>query len=62
VDGKVQVRPGTVENPDAVLTGAPELVLAVLTGKLDLAAAQERGLHYQGNPTTLRRVQPKRSA
>jgi hypothetical protein len=62
VSGTVRIRPGSVENPDAVLGGPPELVLAVLLGKLGLPAARARGLHYEGAIATLNRVQPKRSA
>ena len=59
VDGTVHARPGPAEDPDAVLTGPPRLILGVLTGKLDLADARERGLRYEGDPETLRRVQPR---
>jgi DNA-binding HxlR family transcriptional regulator len=60
VDGEVRTRPGSAEHPDAVLTGPPELVVGVLTGRLDLADARARGLEYEGDPKTLRRVQPSR--
>jgi len=58
VDGGVRCRPGSVSDPDAVLTGPPHLVIAVLTGKLDLADAGAAGLQYLGDPEALRRVQP----
>ena len=58
VGGGARARPGTAEDPDAVLTGPPQLVLGVLAGQLDLAAAKARGLGYQGDPQVLRRVQP----
>jgi DNA-binding HxlR family transcriptional regulator len=57
--GAVRTRPGAAERPDAVLSGPPELVVAVLTGRLDLAEARARGLQYKGDPKTLRRVQPR---
>ena len=60
VDGEVRTRPGSADHPDAVLTGPPELVVGVLTGRLDLADARARGLEYDGDPKTLRRVQPAR--
>jgi hypothetical protein len=59
VDGAVRTRPGSAEDPDAVLTGTPQLIVGVLTGKLDLAEARARGLQYDGDPETLRRVQPQ---
>jgi hypothetical protein len=59
VEGRVRTRRGTVEHPDAVLRGPPQLVLGVLTGKLDLADASGLGLHYEGDPETLRRVLPE---
>ena len=57
--GAVRTKLGVVPNPDAVMTGSPQLVLAVLTGKLGLADAQAAGLQYEGDPDTLRRLQPK---
>jgi DNA-binding HxlR family transcriptional regulator len=56
-DGGARTRPGTAEHPDAVLTGTPQLVVSVLSGGLDLAEAQARGLQYDGDPETLSRVQ-----
>jgi DNA-binding HxlR family transcriptional regulator len=56
--GGVRIRPGSVPNPDALLTGPPHLVVAVLTGKLDLADNRAAGLQYLGDPETLRRLQP----
>jgi DNA-binding HxlR family transcriptional regulator len=56
--GRVRTRPGSVPNPDAVLTGPPHLVIATLTGKLDLTDDRAAGLQYLGDPETLRRVQP----
>jgi DNA-binding HxlR family transcriptional regulator len=58
VDGAIRTRVGRSERPDAVLTGAPHLVLSVLTGKLTVAEATKHGLRYEGNLKTLRRVQP----
>src|SRR6266511_1217331 len=39
VDGNVRARPGIAEHPDAVLVGAPDVVMAVLRGHLDGTAA-----------------------
>jgi DNA-binding HxlR family transcriptional regulator len=59
VDGTVRTRPGFAENPDAVLSGPPQLIVGVLTGKLDLTDARAAGLRYEGDPKILRRVQAK---
>jgi hypothetical protein len=56
VAGTVRTRPGRAEEPDLTLTGAPLLVLGVLTGRLDLAAARARGLKCEGDPAALRRL------
>ncbi|SRR6266700_2764988 len=56
VKGKVQARPGAAQNPDAVISGRPQLVLAVLMGKLSLNDAQAAGLRYEGDPAFLQRV------
>jgi len=55
-DGGARIRPGAGEHPDAVLEGTPQLVLGVLSGRLDLAAARARGLRYEGDPETLSRI------
>ncbi len=56
VEGKVRTRRGTVERPDAVLTGRPGLILGLLSGRLDLAEAKERGLELTGSARALSRV------
>jgi DNA-binding HxlR family transcriptional regulator len=58
VDGNVRARPGSAEHPDAVLAGAPDIVIAVLRGSLTIAEAQRRGLHVDGNPAVIHRLQP----
>lgn len=62
VAGKVRVRPGTAERPDAVLTGSPELVISLLAGRIDLATARSRRLRFEGNPAVLRRLRPVTAA
>lgn len=57
--GSVRARPGPAANPHAVLTGAPELILGVLMGRIDLARARSAGLAYQGDPAALRRFHPR---
>jgi DNA-binding HxlR family transcriptional regulator len=58
VDGRVRASQGPAEDPDAVLTGPPPLVLGALTGRLDLAEARRRGLEYRGDAKALQRMQP----
>jgi len=57
--GAVRTRPGPAEDPDAVLSGPPRLVIGVIAGKLALSDAVARGLQYEGDPEVLGRVQPK---
>ncbi len=56
--GTVRTRPGSAPNPQAILTGSPRLVLALLAGRLSLAKARASGLKYAGDPRILRRVRP----
>jgi len=58
VDGRLRTRRGRVEHPDLLLSGMPKLVLGVVTGMLAFDAAVGRGLHYEGDPATLKRLQP----
>ena len=58
-EGKLHTRRGAADKPDLILTGAPELVVAVLTGELSLTAARTRGLRAQGNTKVLVRLQPE---
>ena len=59
VDGSVRTRLGPAETPDLILTGPPQLVVGVLTGRLTLADAQAAGLEYDGDLAALRRVRPE---
>jgi DNA-binding HxlR family transcriptional regulator len=56
VDGGARTYPGEATDPDAVLRGAPQLVIGVLSGRLELAAAERSGLRYEGDPAVLSRV------
>ena len=56
VEGKVRTRRGTTAKPDAALTGRPGLILGLLSGRLDLAKAKNRGLEFTGSRKALRRV------
>lgn len=57
--GAVGIRQGSAPDPEAMLTGAPQLVFGVLTGNLRLADARAAGLQYVGDSEILRRVQPE---
>ena len=59
VDGSVRTRLGPAETPDLILTGPPQLVVGVLTGRLTLADAQAAGLDYDGDLAALRRMRPE---
>jgi DNA-binding HxlR family transcriptional regulator len=58
-DGEVGIRPGRVERPDATLSGAPQTLLALLSGRLNLAQARRQGLHYKGDGRILERLLPR---
>jgi DNA-binding HxlR family transcriptional regulator len=58
IDGEVRVRLGTASDPDATVTGAPKLVVGLLSGELDLTTARAGGLEFEGDQEALRRVQP----
>ena len=57
-DGAIQTRMGSAEDPDAVITARPDLALALLLGRIDLATAKTRGLKLDGNQRALRRFKP----
>jgi len=59
-DGAVRTRIGSIPDPEVTLTGAPQLVIGVLTGKIELAAARAAGLKFEGDREVLRRVVPER--
>lgn len=55
-EGEVRTRRGTVDTPDATLEGRPGPILGLLSGKLDMAEARQRGLEVRGSRKALRRV------
>jgi len=57
-DGAVRTRPGTEDEPDAVVSGPHRLVLGLLAGRLTLSQARRGGLRFQGDDAVLGRVQP----
>jgi DNA-binding HxlR family transcriptional regulator len=58
IDGSVRTCPGPASDPDLILTGTPQLVVGLVTGRLDLATARARGLECQGDAGVLRRLRP----
>ncbi len=58
-DGAVRARRGHAHDPDAVVTGRPQEIVGVLSGRLPLERAVERGLGLQGDPAALRRVRSR---
>jgi DNA-binding HxlR family transcriptional regulator len=54
--GGFRARPGTVEKPDAIVAGSPDVVLGLLTGRLSLAQARKRGLRLQGDTAVIQRI------
>ena len=57
-EGSVTTRPGSVDEPDAVLTGPPHPIAGLLAGRLALAAALASGVSCDGDPDAVRRVLP----
>ena len=55
-NGGVRTRRGTAARPDAVVTGRPGLILGLMSGRLTLKEARERGLEFKGSPKALSRV------
>lgn len=56
--GTVTLRTSGARDPDASLSGSPQLVLAVLSGRLTPRAAAEKGLVLTGSEGVLARVLP----
>jgi DNA-binding HxlR family transcriptional regulator len=47
--GEVRFRPGPAVAPDLVLTGAPDVIVGILSGRLDKKAAEDRGASVLGD-------------
>jgi putative sterol carrier protein len=56
--GTVRTRIGAAASPDLVLAGRPQMILALLTGKLTAVEVAARGLEITGDKNVLRRVLP----
>ncbi len=57
--GRVSLRLGADPNADATVTGPPPLILALFSGSLALADAEEQGLRVDGSREVIRRVLPR---
>lgn len=57
-DGAITIRTATAKQPDAVVSGPPEAVLALLIGQMSLADAESHGARYLGDPRLLDRMRP----
>jgi DNA-binding HxlR family transcriptional regulator len=55
-DGRVRVRIGAAERPDAVVTGPPREMLGLMLGKTTPAEAKRHGVVVEGSMDALRRV------
>ncbi len=60
--GRVAAEMGAHPDPDAVVAGPPDVVLALLLGRLDLNVAEQRGVTYQGPEALLARLRPPSGA
>jgi DNA-binding HxlR family transcriptional regulator len=56
--GEVRTRAGSSEHPDAVLTGSPYVILALISGALSLDHAEARGLRCEGSRESVLRILP----
>jgi DNA-binding HxlR family transcriptional regulator len=54
--GRMQLQPGSADRPDLVISGPPEGVVGLLAGRLDKAAASERGVLVHGDIRRLARL------
>jgi DNA-binding HxlR family transcriptional regulator len=56
--GNVAIRIDAADHPDALLSGPPETMLALLIGGMSLDDATQRGARYLGDPRLLDRLRP----
>ena len=57
-DGAVRTHLGAAPDPDAVITGKPDVAMALLLGRIDLPSARARGLKLEGDARALKRFKP----
>ncbi len=61
-DGTVRARPGSARHANLILTGKPEPIMAMLTGKFELSSARTAGVQCDGDPGVLSRLKADSSA
>jgi DNA-binding HxlR family transcriptional regulator len=59
--GAVDVRLGAADKASAVVKGKPEILLQLLTGRIDLARAEARGVRWTGSLQALQRLVPAKT-
>lgn len=59
VEGRIQLRRAARTDTDAVLSGPPREVVAVLLGQHTVREAARRGVRYEGPRAVLARMQPR---
>src|SRR5438132_4327982 len=57
--GHVRIREGSAQKPNLVLTGRPEVIVALMTRRMSADAARAAGVRFQGDVRVLRRVLPR---
>jgi DNA-binding HxlR family transcriptional regulator len=57
--GSIRTRLGTAAAPDLILTGEPQLVMAMVCGYLSCAEGADLGVQISGDPSVLNRVLPQ---
>ena len=58
-EGEVRLQPHAEGRPDAILSGTPHAVLGLLSGELDLDAAEALGLLCEGDRESVLRLLPE---
>jgi hypothetical protein len=56
--GTIDVRLGIPESSAAVLSGAPDIILGMLAGRITVSEGTANGVSLQGSVATVRRVIP----
>jgi DNA-binding HxlR family transcriptional regulator len=62
VAGRVSVEPGRPVSPDLVLSGPPDGVVGLLSGRMDRAAAAQLGVMVDGDTAKLAKLRPRFAA
>jgi DNA-binding HxlR family transcriptional regulator len=59
LDGRVRLREGRIPEPDVILTGPAEPVVAYLLGRIDAATARASGVSIRGQGSRLAGLRPR---